>query len=250
MTPRHVAALTPPLGRLLPRLRLAAAAAAAAALVTLSSSAATGLQLAALALATAIGSALEDPAAATIAATPVRRRARRALTLALGLSLVATTWGALVLLAGVDRAWALALTIQLAGLAAIVLALAAVPSVPASVAGPAIVLTFATARLVIPQWTLTSGPHDPRWQTAQLLWAAIAATAGLTLAWLSRDAAAVNAWRSRGRPATAPAGPARRRFALGETEADGAGGPRRASPPLPGRTRCRRARRALARARE
>jgi hypothetical protein len=212
MTLRQAAALTPPLGRLLPRLQLAAAAAAAVLLVTLSSSTATGLQLAALALATALGSALEDPAAATLAAVPVRRRARRTVTLALAGSLVATTWAALVLLAGVDRAWALALTIQLTGLAAVVLALAAAPGAPTSVAGPAIVLTFATARLVIPQWTLTTGPHDPRWQTAQLLWAAIAVTAGLTLAWLSRDAAAVNAWRSRGWPRTAPAGPARRRL--------------------------------------
>jgi hypothetical protein len=195
VTARHAIALAAPVGRSLPRLHLAGAAGAALLLVALTASeppgatALLGLQLAGMTLALSLGLVLEDPAAPTLAGSPVGLLARRLLTLALCLPFLAATWAALLMLAGLDGTWALALTIQVSALAALVLALAAGLGPRASMAGPAVVLLFATARLLVPQWTLTAGSHDAHWAAAEVMWAALAAAGALALAWLSRDPA-------------------------------------------------------------
>jgi hypothetical protein len=146
-----------------------------------------GVQLAGLALAGALAATLDDPARATLGSVPVPLRTRRALALALAAGAMGGCWAAVLWLSGTGAAWAGPLTLQAVALCAVAGALATAGE-PAT-AGAAVALTFVTARVMFPAWTLGGGPAAPHWAAAQTLWAAVALIAAAALACASRDPA-------------------------------------------------------------
>lgn len=181
--------------RALPRCQLGGGVASAFVVVALldrtSSAGSVPLQAGALTLSLALATILDDPAAETAGATMSTLLVRRALTLALVLPVVAIAWLALVWIDSAGPSRSGALTLQLAALALVMLALAAVLPQGSQLAGPLVALTFLTALVAASAstamyWTLMPHPHDARWIAT---WVALAVTAALALALASRDPA-------------------------------------------------------------
>jgi hypothetical protein len=180
--------------RALPRRQLGLGVLSALAIVALldrTSSGADALQAGALTLSLALAAILDDPAAETAGATPPSLLVRRALTLALALPVVAIAWLALVWIGAEGSSRSGALTLQLAALVLVTLALATVLPHGSQLAGPLVVLTFLTGLAAAGAstavaWTLAPHPGDERWIAT---WAAVSATAGLALLLASRDPA-------------------------------------------------------------
>lgn len=160
------------------------------------------LRVTALLLAAGAAFALDDPAAATLAASPTALRVRRAHRLVP----VGAAWGllwalAVVTTAGAGMAVPLAIpTVEAGAMLALALAVAAVaaPHVPEGrggvVAGPA--LTLATvgvlmAQYLHPRWAtlFALSPGGPEWDAARIRWIVLLATALVTLAVTSLDPA-------------------------------------------------------------
>lgn len=155
-------------------------------------------------LAIGAGFALDDPAAATLAASPTslpRRRATRC-----GLAVAGAAAGLAVIAAGA-RLWSgqsaegvppTALLLEGAALCALALAASAV-SIGwrgAASGGPAAiraVLLFFLIDMVVgrrfPDWSLQTAPGSPTWSQSRWLWAAVLGAAAATLAWQSKDPA-------------------------------------------------------------
>jgi hypothetical protein len=157
--------------------------------------------LAALLLALALALVLDDPAAATLAASPTPLRRRRALRLAVALPLLAAGWAMVGWAAAptggglFPPGWA---TLVLATFAGVVLASAAVAGrdggLGGAAAGPAL-LAFAVAAALLPgRWALL--PVDGRERRWQLL----LALALVVLLAASADPAARRPWARRAGP--------------------------------------------------
>lgn len=162
------------------------------------------LRVSAFLLATGGAFALDDPAAATLAASPTPLRARRGHRLVL----LGTVWAALWAVAlgaaeAVSATGALPVavaTIEAAGMLVLALAAAAValPHVPEGrggvVAGPALTLAMLGALLAQyhhPRWAtlFAFSSTQPEWQTARARWVVLLVGAVIALACASVDPA-------------------------------------------------------------
>lgn len=154
-------------------------------------------------LAIGAGFALDDPAAATLAASPTSLPRRRATRCALAVAGAAT---GMFLIAAGARLWSgdavaaplSALLLEGAALCAIALAASAVSIARQGAAsgGPAairaILLVFMVDTVVLrrfPDWSLQASPGSPTWSQSRWLWAITLVLAAATLAWHSRDPA-------------------------------------------------------------
>jgi hypothetical protein len=201
MSPHDARTLATVQLRTLPREQLAIGVMAAFAIVVLLPEHSGGahpifaLQGAALALTVAFATILDEPAAETANATPPTLLVRRALMIALMLPAVAVLWGALTSLDNLSAARSEALTLQLAALVTVTLALAAMLPRGDRVAGPAVALAFLTTLMAKPTWTLPPDPGNGHWIIA---WTALTAAALLALLIASRDPAWPRRHRARG----------------------------------------------------
>lgn len=155
-------------------------------------------------LAIGAGFALDDPAAATLAASPTSLPRRRAVRCALAVAGAAAGLG--LIMAGA-RLWSgeaagaplTAVLLEGAALCAVALAASAV-SIGwrgAASGGPAairavllLVLVDTVTSRSFPKWSLQAAPGSPTWSQSRWLWAAVLAAAMATLAWQSKDPAA------------------------------------------------------------
>lgn len=176
--------------RALPRGRLAAGACVAFGVAGLLSSelggddAVAALKYAALALGLAVATILDDPAATTVAAAPRTLLRRRGLTLAVAAPALAAAWIAVVSVAAVDAAVAFAMTLELAAVVLVALALAV--GLEGAVAGPLVVLAFLGIDAFAPDWAVAPDLADWRFVVA---WAGSAALGLAALLRASRDPA-------------------------------------------------------------
>jgi len=144
---------------------------------------------------------LDDPAAATVNATPRSLVRRRLLRVALALPLLGAVWAGSVWYAtAADGAWfgpqtratlslqfAAMLTFTLAGSA---ITLRVMPDEHGGWTGALAPFALVTAVLVLPQrWALLAAPSDSAWHATQERWAALLAVGLLTLMWANRDPA-------------------------------------------------------------
>jgi len=177
--------------RALPRGRLTAGACVAFGVAWLLSSELGGgdgvaaLKYAALALGLAPATILDDPAAATVAASPRTLLRRRALTLAVVAPALAAAWVGVVSVTAVDAGVARAMTLELAAVVLVTLALAA--GLEGAVAGSLVVLAFLGVDAFAPDWAVVPDLGDWRHVVA---WAGSAALAAAALLRASRDPAA------------------------------------------------------------
>jgi len=155
----------------------------------------------ALALCAGAAFLLDDPAAATVNATPRSLASHRLLRVALALPLLGAVWaGSLWYATAADGAWfgpqtraalslqfAAMLTLTLAGSA---IALRVMPDEHGGWTGALAPFAIVAAILVSPQrWALLAAPGDSMWHAAQERWAALLAVGLLTLTWANRDPA-------------------------------------------------------------
>lgn len=155
-------------------------------------------------LAIGTGFALDDPAAATLAASPTSLPRRRAARCALAVAGAAMGLG--LILAGArywsgEAASAPLTAVLLEGVALCAVALAAsavsIGWRGATSGGPAAIRAVLLLVLVdtvtsrrFPKWSLQASPGSPTWSQSRWLWAAVFTAAAVTLAWQSRDPAA------------------------------------------------------------
>jgi hypothetical protein len=139
------------------------------------------LQLAAVALASGLALLLGDPAAVITGAAPVPLWLRRVAILIVALPAAAVTWLLLLGLAGVGGEWPLTLTLELAALAGLGLAVAARRPALAPAA-----LTVALAAVAI-VWPDRLSPSAGEHRVTRLAAAAIAAATLAAYAHGSRD---------------------------------------------------------------
>jgi len=144
------------------------------------------LQYAALMLSLAVATILDEPAGRTVAAVPPTLICRRSLTIALVVPGLVLAWTALVALGGVTGQTAAALTLQLAALVLLTLALGARLTSGGTIAGPLVALAFLGAQVTAPAWVISPDFGEWRWDA---LWVGLAAGALLGLALASRDPA-------------------------------------------------------------
>jgi hypothetical protein len=141
----------------------------------------SALQFSAVALAGAASMLLRDPAAVITAASPTPLWLRRAVILAVALPATALAWLGLLRLAGVGDERPVTLTLELAAVAAVGLAVGARRPVYRP---PAVVAAFIAAAVVWPERVLpAAGDHGP----TRLAAAAIALAALAAYAHASRD---------------------------------------------------------------
>lgn len=157
----------------------------------------TPLRLAMVALAAGAATAVDDPAAPTLAASPLPLGARRALQLGLVATAWLLAWAAALGAASwlPSRAPAAQLTLEAVGWLAIGLAVAVRFGSTAS-APALLVLVVLVGRLPDRVALLTAGD---RWSALQLRWVGIVLAAVTIVAWSSRDPARVR--RRPGEPA-------------------------------------------------
>lgn len=167
---RHQAvALVPAVLRGLPRMQLAGGAIAAVALVSLlpqlpgGGPAIVALQYAAVTLSLALAPILDEPWRETANAAPAPLALRRALTLAVVAPMLVAVWAALLWLGGTHGASAGALTVQLAALVLLTLALGAAWAARRSVAGPLVAVAFLVAAVAAPAWAMSPDFGEWRW---------------------------------------------------------------------------------------
>lgn len=190
---RQAALLARPTARSIPWAPLAGGGALAVALVVLTDQGLTELRFAAIGLCVGAAFVLEDAAAATVASAPTPLLARSALRIGLALLPLVAFWLVLSWLAG-DVA-ASALSLELAAMLSVTLAVAAIAARVRGdgrggvAAGPALLTLLAAAFLLLPsRWGLfPAGPEDPLWTPAHRRWALILLAGVLGLLWASRD---------------------------------------------------------------
>lgn len=140
---------------------------------------------------------MDDPAAPTIAASPVTMWARRSLRLAASTIAAIVGWGALITLVslrstGVLPLWWLlfeTLTMMAIGVAAGLVAGGRAGQ--GGVSGAAALITFSFAVPLVPaRWSLTAGaPGDPVWAAAHARWGVVLVASCVMIAALSADPA-------------------------------------------------------------
>jgi hypothetical protein len=145
------------------------------------------LRLAMLTLAAGAAFALDDPAEATVAASPVTLARRRVIRLAVIVSGWALAWAAVTALVGLAPGSIplLPVTVEAAGWMALSLAVAVTCGGTAS--PPALVVSFILAVQLPERYWLLTGPAG--WSGVQARWAALLLAAGSIVAWWSRDPA-------------------------------------------------------------
>lgn len=159
----------------------------------------TGLRMAGVLLGIGVAFVLDDPAAATTAATPASVLLRRAVRATLPLPLVGVLWAATFVVA--DRAGlpAPALTLELATVLALVHLLSVTTQrVTASTAGgtaaSGLLLGLAAASLLMNPLRGPWVPYgEPAWNRVHVLWSVALLAVLLLVAWLS--AAPARRWR-------------------------------------------------------
>ncbi|SRR6266516_979800 len=151
------------------------------------------LRIAALALALGAGFALDDPAWETLASSPAALPLRRGLRVLLVLAALAPAWTGMLWLAAHAsnpplRLPALALTVELAALVTVALAVAAIRG--GAAAGPAILAILMGMALSGRRVTmLVFDPEDPQWTPAHRRWSLLLVLAVVVLVQASRDPA-------------------------------------------------------------
>lgn len=178
--------------RTVPLVPLAAAAACGALALSLEGDVVFLLRLAAVALCTGAAFALDDPAAVTTASTPTPLLFRRLLRVALMAPLVVAIWALLLAYAG--ESVRTALTLELAAMLAVTLAVAALATPHMAdgrgglAAGPALLALMAVAALAVPgRWTLLAKAGDPRWAASHVRWGFVLALAVGAVVYASLD---------------------------------------------------------------
>ncbi len=206
MRRRQLLALVPAVLRGLPRTQLAGGAIAALALVWLmpvlpgGAPTIVALQYAAVALSLALAQILDEPGADTVAAVPATLALRRGLTFAVAMPMLVAVWAGLLALGGAHGASAGAVTLQLAALVLLTLALGAAWAARRPVAGPLVALAFLTACIAAPEWALRPDFGEWRWNA---IW--IGLTAGALVLLLLTGCDPARARRGRATGARTPA---------------------------------------------
>jgi fluoroquinolone transport system permease protein len=158
--------------------------------------------LGALALCTGAAFLFDDPAAATVGATPRSLARRRMLRVAVALPLLCVVWaGSLWYATAAHDAWfgpdtRAALSVQFAAMLALTLAASAtalrvLPDEQGGWTGVVVLFALLGAAYVLPQrWTLFAVGGDRTWAAVQHRWAALLALGVCALVWASSDPAA------------------------------------------------------------
>jgi hypothetical protein len=161
----------------------------------------TLLRIAAACLAVGAAFLLNDPAARSIQTAPTPRLLRHAVRAGLALPAVGAGWGAALAATALGRGAVAAappragLTLEVAALVALALALAACASriAPdgnaAVLAGPALLVVLAAVWFAPHRVALVLAPADPGWGAAHLRWAGLLAAAVLLFTWASHEPA-------------------------------------------------------------
>jgi len=149
------------------------------------------LRAASVLLAVGVAYVLDDAAAAFTGSSPTRLGIRRAVPVAVVLTATAAAWAALLAYGAVvatEPVPAAGLTVELAALLALALALAALYGGVA--AGPALVVAVLVMARLPERWSLFGGsPGDATWSAAHQRWVLLLVVAFTTVVWTSRDPA-------------------------------------------------------------
>jgi len=205
---RRLRALLPRLSHALPWRAIGFAAAIAVAVAHASGGTVPGLRGAALALCAAAVYALDDAAGETVGASPTSRFYRRLVRLGLVVPVVVLSWP--IALSAAEGAARVGLTLELAAMLSLMLAVTAVinrvrgDELGGIEGAAATLLVLASASLLLPgRWTLfAGGPYDPSWGASHIRWTALLLLGALLFAHLSRHARPHLASRLRSRGAT------------------------------------------------
>lgn len=159
------------------------------------------LRYGALILALGFGFVLDDEAAPTIGAVPTTLATRRTLRIVLTLPIVIATWTIMLATTDTSRLSRWAVSLELAGLLAVALALAAwstrdpVSQRGGLVAAPTVLALFVAARELPEWWALLPPPFTEQWPSAHQRWAGILVVAIVIGARASRDTNSRDRWR-------------------------------------------------------